>query len=85
MNQAESYIQAISAVIDIYSDEETPYDANFRHSGWLQNLRDAVGPLRSLVRGIDRRKLGERELRLRGEEVLLNLRGFIQYREPFAR
>ncbi|KAF5366940.1 hypothetical protein D9757_010836 [Collybiopsis confluens] len=76
----ECLIQAISALIDIYSDETLPYDINFRKSGFLQALVSSVEGVRKAVKGIDRKKPGGRELRRQGEEVRENLIAFIQYR-----
>ena len=74
----EPLLQAVSALIDIYSDETLPYDVNFRQGRFLDTLVHAVEGVRRAVRGIDRKK--ERELRLRGEEVRDNLVAFVQYR-----
>ncbi|KAF8586249.1 ARM repeat-containing protein [Ramaria rubella] len=77
---AESCLQSVSALIDIYSDEVTPYDINFRQGGWVNTLANVLPTLKKLVRGIDRRKPGGMELRGRGDEVLTNLAAFIKYR-----
>ena len=74
----EPLLQALSALIDIYSDETLPYDINFRQGGYLAALVDSVEGVRKAVRAIDRKK--ERELRRRGEEVRDNLVAFIEYR-----
>ncbi|TBU46133.1 ARM repeat-containing protein [Dichomitus squalens] len=74
----EPLLQAVSALIDIYSDETLPYDVNFRSGRYLDALVQSVEGVRKAVRGIDRKK--ERELRVRGEEVRDNLVAFIQYR-----
>ncbi|KAJ3534098.1 hypothetical protein NM688_g7187 [Phlebia brevispora] len=74
----EPLLQALSALIDIYSDETLPYDINFRQGGYLAMLVDSVEGVRRAVRGIDKKK--ERELRRRGEEVRDNLVAFIEYR-----
>ncbi|KAI1793049.1 ARM repeat-containing protein [Ganoderma leucocontextum] len=74
----ESLLQAVSALIDIYSDETLPYDVNFRSGRFLDALVQSAEGVRKAVRGIDRKK--ERELRVRGEEVRDNLVAFIQYR-----
>ncbi|KAJ8474172.1 hypothetical protein ONZ51_g7385 [Trametes cubensis] len=74
----EPLLQAVSALIDIYSDENMPYDVNFRQGRYLEQLVQSVEGVRKAVRGIDRKK--ERELRVRGEEVRDNLVAFIQYR-----
>ena len=71
-------LQAVSALIDIYSDETLPYDVNFREGGYINALTGSVESIRKLVRGIDRKR--ERELRRRGEEVRDNLVAFIEYR-----
>jgi hypothetical protein len=76
----EPLIQAISALIDIYSDENMPYDVNFRQGKYLDRLVSSVEDVRKAVRNIDKRKEGGRELRLRGDEVRDNLVAFIKYR-----
>lgn len=74
----EPLLQAVSALIDIYSDEGLPYDINFRQGRYLEVLIASVEGVRKAVRGIDKKR--ERELRVRGEEVRDNLIAFIQYR-----
>lgn len=74
----EPLIQTLSALIDIYSDENLPYDINFRQGNFVQRLVDSVDGVRKAVRAIDRRK--ERDLKLRGEEMRDNLIAFIKYR-----
>ncbi|KIK48359.1 hypothetical protein CY34DRAFT_798177 [Suillus luteus UH-Slu-Lm8-n1] len=74
----EPLIQTLSALIDIYSDENLPYDINFRQGNFVQRLVDSVEGVRKAVRAIDRRK--ERDLKLRGEEMRDNLIAFIKYR-----
>ena len=74
----EPLLQAVSALIDIYSDETLPYDVNFRQGRFLDALVASVEGVRKVVRGIDRKR--ERELRMRGEEVRDNLIAFIEYR-----
>ena len=74
----EPHLQAVSALIDIYSDETSPYDVNFRQNNYLEALLASVESVRRAVRGIDRKR--ERDLRRRGEEVRDNLVAFIEYR-----
>ena len=74
----EPLLQAVSALIDIYSDETLPYDVNFRSGRYLDALIQSAEAVRKAVRSIDRKK--ERELRVHGEEVRDNLVAFIQYR-----
>ncbi|KAF5352474.1 hypothetical protein D9756_005865 [Leucocoprinus leucothites] len=76
----EPLIQATSALIDIYSDENMPYDINFRQGQYLNHLVSSVEGVRRAVKNIDRRKEGGRELRVRGDEVRENLVAFIKYR-----
>ncbi|KAJ3879467.1 armadillo-type protein [Lentinula edodes] len=76
----ESLIQAVSALIDIYSDETLPYDINFRQGSMLQTLVASVENVRKAVKRIDRKKPGGKDLRRRGEEIRDNLVAFIQYR-----
>lgn len=77
---AEPLIQTVSALIDIYSDEDSPYDVNFRQGSYLQRLVASVDGVRKCVKGINRGKEGGRELKRRGEEVWDNLVAFVKYR-----
>ncbi|KAG9314153.1 ARM repeat-containing protein [Chiua virens] len=79
---SEAFLQAVSALIDIYSDETLPYDINFRNGKFLDRLTESVDGVRKVVRSIDRRK--ERDLKLRGEEVRDNLVAFIRYRRTLG-
>jgi hypothetical protein len=76
----EPLSQAVSALIDIYSDENIPYDVNFRQGQYLTPLLSSIEGIRKAVKSIDRRKEGGRELRARGDEVRENLVAFIKYR-----
>lgn len=80
----EPLIQAVSALIDIYSDENTPYDVNFRQGNLLTRLATSVDGVKKAVKGIDRRKDGGKELRRRGDDVKENLIAFIQYRRDLG-
>ncbi|KAI6047851.1 ARM repeat-containing protein [Pisolithus marmoratus] len=75
----EPLIQAVSALIDIYSDERLPYDVNFREGKFEEKLAQSVEGFRKAVRAINRKT--ETDLRLRGEEVRDNLTAFIKYRK----
>lgn len=75
----EPLIQAVSALIDIYSDERLPYDVNFREGRFEERLAQGVEGIRKAVRAINRKT--ETDLRLRGEEVRDNLTAFIKYRK----
>ncbi|KAL0951711.1 hypothetical protein HGRIS_008386 [Hohenbuehelia grisea] len=76
----EPLIQAVSALIDIYSDENMPYDVNFRSGGYLQKLDASIDGFKKAVKAIDRKKEGGLDLRRRGDEVGQNLLAFVNYR-----
>jgi len=78
--ETEPLIQVVSALIDIYSDEDMPYDINFHKGRYIDKLASNVEGFKKAVRTIDRRQEGGNELRRRGEEVRENLVAFIQYR-----
>jgi|ERR1700722_1139270 len=80
----EPLIQVVSALIDIYSDEDMPYDVNFRQGQMLVQLDSSIVGMRKAVKAIDRRKEGGNELRRRGDDVLENLVAFIQYRKDLG-
>lgn len=80
----EPALQAASALVDIYSDENMPYDTNFRRGAYLAKLTDSVEGMRRTVKAIDRKKEGGRDLRRRGEEVRDNLVAFIEYRRELG-
>ncbi|KAI0756410.1 ARM repeat-containing protein [Daedaleopsis nitida] len=67
----EPLLQAVSALIDVYSDETLPYDVNFRQGRYLDALVQSVEGVRRAVRARTSRS---------GEEVRDNLVAFIQYR-----
>lgn len=77
---SEPMIQAVSALIDIYSDETFPYDVNFQHGKYLECLVNSVEGVRKAIKAIDKRKDGGRDLRRRGDEIMGNLLEFIKYR-----
>ena len=76
----EPLIQCISGLIDIYSDENMPYDVNYRQGLFQERLTESVDGVKKAVKAIDRRKGDGKELRRRGEEVRDNLVAFLQYR-----
>ncbi|KAF7290517.1 ARM repeat-containing protein [Mycena indigotica] len=78
----EPMLQAVSSLIDIYSDELSPYDVNFRQGNFLRRLTDSLDGVKKAVRAIDRRR--EYNLRRHGEEVRDNLIGFIEYRRGLS-
>lgn len=78
MTPIEPLLQAVSALIDIYSDETLPYDIVFRDGKYVDLLGGNIDSVRKVIRRIDRKR--ERDLRRRGEEVRDNLVAFVEYR-----
>ncbi|EGO02511.1 hypothetical protein SERLA73DRAFT_175968 [Serpula lacrymans var. lacrymans S7.3] len=78
----EPLIQALSAIVDIYSDESMPYDVNFRQGQYADRLVASLDSVIKVVRGVDKQK--DSDLRLRGEEVRDNLIAFIDYRRKLS-
>ncbi|KIM88980.1 hypothetical protein PILCRDRAFT_813980 [Piloderma croceum F 1598] len=78
--ETEPLVQVASALIDIYSDENMPYDVNFRQGKFIDRLASNVEGFKKVVRTIDRRKEGGNDLKRRGDEIRENLVAFIQYR-----
>jgi len=73
-------LQAVSALIDIFSDETYPYDVNFRQGKYLERLVDSVEGIRKAIKSVNRRREGGLELRRRGDLLRENLVEFIRYR-----
>ncbi|KAI9183488.1 hypothetical protein H9P43_004406 [Blastocladiella emersonii ATCC 22665] len=72
--------EVLNAVFDIYGDKAYDYDAQvFRQAGALAVLQAAVDGVKTVVKGIDRRR--NRALRDHCDEALVNLRGFIKYKQ----
>jgi hypothetical protein len=80
VSQTEAVIQAASAMIDIFSDENSPWDINFRSEKWETVLKGRIEGVRRAVKSVDKRKEGGKDLRRRGDEVLENLVAFVKYR-----
>lgn len=76
----EATLHAASSIIDIYADEDQPYDINFRQAGWTETLASAKDRVKRAGRAIDRKKEGGRELKEFADEVFANVKGFVQYR-----
>ncbi|KAK0715718.1 hypothetical protein B0H67DRAFT_488783 [Lasiosphaeris hirsuta] len=79
---AVDVIESLDQIYDIYGDEEAPCDKVFWNDGFLKHLEDLTPRLKTIAKGIDKRKM--EELRLRADEVVLNLARFIQYKKKHA-
>ncbi|KAJ2498747.1 hypothetical protein IWW47_003443, partial [Coemansia sp. RSA 2052] len=83
-NAVEPIIEALDLIYDIYGDQGYDYDEPvFVRGGFLAKLRDCYLPMRKLVKTVDRRI--RRELRDRGDLVVQNMRGFIDYKDSERR
>ncbi|KAJ2891041.1 hypothetical protein IWW38_003801, partial [Coemansia aciculifera] len=83
-NAVEPIIEALDLIYDIYGDQAYDYDEPvFVRGGFLAKLRNCYLPMRKLVKTVDRRV--KRELRDRGDLVVQNMRGFIDYKDSERR
>ena len=76
----EPTLQAVSEIIDIYSDETSTYDHNFRQGGYLNVLAERLGAMRKMVKRLDVKKPGGKALRRWADGVVINLSDFVKYR-----
>ncbi|KAI9343018.1 armadillo-type protein [Pilaira anomala] len=73
-------IEALNLLFDVYSDASFDYDLPvFVQGAFLNNLKQVLSSIRSMVKSIDRRK--NFDLRIRGDEALDNLNAFIKYKK----
>ncbi|KAF8336322.1 ARM repeat-containing protein [Cantharellus anzutake] len=77
----EPTLQAVSEIIDIYSDEASAYDVNFRQGNYLEILSERSGAVKKLVKSLNVKRPGGRKLRGWGEGVAINMRDFVRYRK----
>ncbi|KAJ2875457.1 hypothetical protein GGH93_001610 [Coemansia aciculifera] len=83
-NDVEPIIEALDLIYDIYGDQAYDYDEPvFVRGDFLAKLRNCYLPMRKLVKTVDRRV--KRELRDRGDLVVQNMRGFIDYKDSERR
>ncbi|KAI8326715.1 armadillo-type protein [Choanephora cucurbitarum] len=79
-SQPAVIIEALNLIYDVYSDHVFDYDYPvFVQGGFLNQLKQIVSPIRSMIKSIDRRK--DFDLRIRGDEALENLTAFIKYKK----
>lgn len=72
-------VEALNQLFDIYADEEPACDKEvFWQDNFLKHLEEALPKVRSMAKGVDRKK--HAELRTRAEEVVLNLTRFLAYK-----
>ncbi|KAJ9092614.1 hypothetical protein QFC19_008652 [Naganishia cerealis] len=79
----ESVVTALNAIFDVYGDERSSYDQQvFVAGGFLKTIAGLVSRIRSIAKGIDKRR--HPELRISAEEAYENLVAFIKYRRSVA-
>ncbi|KAK6098952.1 hypothetical protein MT418_000424 [Batrachochytrium dendrobatidis] len=75
----EVLCEILNGIYDIYGDATFDYDMPvFVQGGFLAQLEKLHPTLRSKFKSIDKRK--QRDVRERADEMILNLRAFIQYK-----
>ncbi|TPX07333.1 uncharacterized protein E0L32_010755 [Thyridium curvatum] len=73
-------VEALNQLFDIYGDENFACDKEvFWKDGFLKHLEESQPKLKAMAKGVDKRAFGE--LRSRVDEVMINLRRFIQYKK----
>ncbi|KAK0641637.1 hypothetical protein B0T16DRAFT_218634 [Cercophora newfieldiana] len=73
-------IEALNQVFDVYGDEEAACDKEvFWKDNFLKHLEDLLPRLKTIAKGVDKRKA--EELRTKADEAVLNLGRFIQYKK----
>ncbi|KAG6000357.1 hypothetical protein E4U54_001442 [Claviceps lovelessii] len=77
---AADAVEALNQVLDIYADEEYPYDtAVFWKEDLLSHLEGILPKVKAMAKGVDKKT--QPELRTRAEEVVLNLTRFVAYKK----
>ncbi|KAK9460418.1 uncharacterized protein V1516DRAFT_676579 [Lipomyces oligophaga] len=72
-------IEALNSIFDIFADQDYDYDrVVFVKGGLLKHLVECQAEVRKMVKRIDKRK--ESELRLKADEVMVNLQRFCVYK-----
>ncbi|ODV80292.1 uncharacterized protein CANTADRAFT_25930 [Suhomyces tanzawaensis NRRL Y-17324] len=76
----EIVIESFNQIYDIFGDKDFAYDTEiFVQLNYLSKLRQLEPEMKALYKKIDKNKYGQ--LKLRAEEVWINLGRFIQYKE----
>ncbi|KAJ4270245.1 hypothetical protein NW762_001921 [Fusarium torreyae] len=72
-------VEALNQVFDVYADESYSYDKDvFWKNNFLKHLDETLPKARTMIKTIDKR--ASSELRLRGDEAVLNLNRFLTYK-----
>jgi len=80
---AADVIEALNQVFDLYGDEDAACDKEvFWKDNFLKHLEELLPRLKTIAKGIDKRK--SQELRTKADEAILNLGRFIKYKKKTA-
>lgn len=76
---AAEAVEALNQLFDIYGEEAYAYDADvFWADNFVKHLEEAIPKVRVMVKSVEKKT--QAELRLRADEVLMNLTRFISYK-----
>lgn len=77
---SEIVIESLNLIYDIFGDSLYPYDKPvFFDGGYVERLQQLEPDVKVMYKKIDKNR--NRQLKVRGEEALLNLGRFIQYKQ----
>lgn len=77
---AADAVEAFNQLFDIYGNEEASYDKSvFWGNNFIGHLESSVAKARSMAKSVDKRT--QSELRLRADEVVMNLTRFLAYKK----
>lgn len=76
---AEAMVAAVNTVVDLYSDERSPWDHIYRERSYQSRLSSTIPRLNAQVKTIDRRT--NAPLRAAATECVSTLREFLAYRQ----
>ncbi|KAI1149768.1 hypothetical protein F4825DRAFT_38021 [Nemania diffusa] len=80
LTPAANAVETLNQLLDIYADENGPYEKEiYWKNDFSLHLESTVPKVKAMVKTVDKRKFAE--LRIRAEEVSLNLSRFIQYKQ----
>ncbi|KAJ3215105.1 hypothetical protein HDU67_000809 [Dinochytrium kinnereticum] len=79
-DSVDVFAEVLNGIYDIYADKTFDYDYPvFVTQGYLQKLKMLFEKLRAKVKALNKRQ--NRAVRERGDEAIMNLKAFIQYKE----
>jgi hypothetical protein len=80
---AADAVEAFNQLFDVYGNEEFSYDKNvFWANNFAKHLEEVVSKARAMAKSVDKKT--QAELRLRADEVVMNLTRFLSYKKKHA-